>query len=89
MRRDRQTAARSNHGRSQRRCQVRHGAAGSERIRVAVSGNGAGTFASNGPFGDAIAQQQVPLLVHQGARLIFGWLESRGGTVGLFTNRVQ
>lgn len=63
--------------------------AGTARVRLAVSGDGSATFASNGGFGDGTAAQRVPQLLHDSARLVVGWLDSRDPTVGLFTNRVQ
>jgi hypothetical protein len=60
---------------------------GAARIQQAVSGDGGATFPAPAGLGDGTASQTGPQLLHDGARLLLGWLDARGASTGVFVNR--
>jgi hypothetical protein len=58
------------------------------RILQASSTDIGTTFAAPAPFGDGSANQSLPRLLNDGARLWFGWLDARAVTPALFQNRM-
>ena len=60
---------------------------GAARIQQAVSGDGGATFPVPAGLGDGTASQTSPQLLVDGARLLLGWLDSRGASTGVFVNR--
>jgi hypothetical protein len=63
--------------------------AGTARVQFAVSTNNAGTFGAATGFGDGTAAQSQPRLCVDGANVLFGWIDARGTTSGVFTNRTE
>jgi hypothetical protein len=61
-------------------------AAGTARVRVAVSGDAGDTFAWSGGLGNGAAAQRLPLLRHDGARFLLGWIDDRDGPPFLYSN---
>lgn len=59
------------------------------RVQFAVSGNSGAAFAAPTGFGDGLAAQTSPHLVVDGANLLFAWIDARGATSGVFTNRTE
>jgi hypothetical protein len=62
---------------------------GAARTRFSVSVNGAGSFEAPAGFGDGTAAQTLPVLGVEGAHVLFGWLDARGATSGVFVNRTE
>ena len=48
-----------------------------------------GTFTTPATFGDGAAAQDQPRLIVDGARVWLGWLDYRGASAALFSNRTQ
>jgi len=62
-------------------------ATGASRIQQAVSGDRGATFPAPAGLGNGAAAQTGPQLLHDGARLLLGWIDSRDPTAGVFVNR--
>ncbi|MCK5944675.1 MAG: exo-alpha-sialidase, partial [Planctomycetes bacterium] len=65
------------------------GGAGSARVKFATSVDRGATFTAPGTFGDGTAAQDLPKVLVDGARVWFGWLDYRGATPALFSNRTE
>jgi len=65
------------------------GGVGAARIKQATSVDLGGTFTAPATFGDGAAAQDQPRLLVDGARVWLGWLDYRGPTPALFTNRTE
>jgi hypothetical protein len=57
------------------------------RVQFAVSTSSGAAFEVPAGFGDGLAAQVAPHLVVDGANLLFAWIDARGATNGVFTNR--
>ena len=65
------------------------GGAGDARVKIATSVDVGGTFTTPATFGDGAAAQDQPRLIVDGARVWLGWLDYRGASAALFSNRTQ
>ncbi|MFY9341958.1 MAG: sialidase family protein [Planctomycetota bacterium] len=62
---------------------------GAARIQYAVSTDNGTTFPAATGFGNGAAAQDLPRLAVDGAHLFVGWIDLRGATAGVFTNRTS
>ena len=65
------------------------GGVGSARIKLATSTDLGVGFTAPATFGDGTAAQDLPRMLVDGARVWLGWLDYRGATPALFTNRTE
>jgi len=65
------------------------GGVGAARIKLATSTDLGVGFTVPATFGDGAAAQDLPRMLVDGARVWLGWLDYRGATPALFTNRTE
>jgi len=65
------------------------GGTGAGRIKFATSVDRGAMFTAPATFGDGTAAQDVPQLLVDSARVWIGWLDYRGATPALFSNRTE
>ena len=62
---------------------------GAARTNFSVSVNSGSTFENATGFGDGTAAQDLPVIGIEGAHVFFAWIDVRGATAGVFTNRTE